>query len=76
MIRAGPSPQPLSRRERGFRLLNFIAEMPEPDRTLCKRIHAIIRTSAPALSPRLWYGMPAYASDGDVVCFFQCAQKF
>src|SRR6267143_1371979 len=51
-----------------------IAEMPEPDRTLGKRLHAIIKASAPALSPRLWYGMPAYAKDdkdGKVVCFFQ-----
>src|SRR2546426_9740706 len=52
------------------------AEMREPDRTMAKRLHAIIKESAPALSPRLWYGMPAYAKDGKVVCFFQAAQKF
>jgi len=60
-------------------VLAKIAEMPESDRTLGKRLHAIIKESAPALSPRLWYGMPAYATagkDGKVVCFFQAAQKF
>ena len=57
-------------------VLAKIAEMPEPDRTVGERIHAIIKTNAPALSPRLWYGRPAYTSDGKVVCFFQCAQKF
>ncbi len=53
-----------------------IAAMPEPDRTMGKRLHAIIKASAPALSPRLWYGMPAYAKDGKIVCHFQPAQKF
>src|SRR4029453_2643380 len=53
-----------------------IAELPEPDRTMGERIHAIIKASAPILSPKLWYGMPAYAKDGKVVCFFQSAQKF
>ena len=57
-------------------LLAKIAEMPKPDRALAERLHAIIRASAPALSPRTWYGMPAYAKDGKVVCFFQSAQKF
>jgi len=57
-------------------VLAKIAEMPEPDRTMAKRLHAIIKASAPALSPRLWYGMPAYAKDDKVVCFFQTAQKF
>src|SRR5947199_2664456 len=57
-------------------VLAKIAEMPEPDRTMAKRLHTIIKESAPALSPRLWYGMPAYAKDGKVVCFFQTAQKF
>ncbi|MEW6059971.1 MAG: DUF1801 domain-containing protein [Actinomycetota bacterium] len=57
-------------------VLAKIAEMPEPDRALGERLHAIIEASAPALSPRLWYGMPAYAKDGNVVCFFQSAQKF
>jgi uncharacterized protein YdhG (YjbR/CyaY superfamily) len=53
-----------------------IAEMPGPDRAMAKRLHALIKASAPALSPKLWYGMPAYAKDGKVVCFFQSAQKF
>jgi uncharacterized protein YdhG (YjbR/CyaY superfamily) len=57
-------------------VLAKIAEMPEPDRTMGQRIHAIIKASAPALSPRLWYGMPAYARDDKVVCFFQSAKKF
>jgi hypothetical protein len=57
-------------------VLATIAEMPKPDRVLGERLHAIITASAPALSPRLWYGMPAYARDGKVVCFFQSAQKF
>ena len=57
-------------------VLAKIAEMPEPDRALAERLHALIKASAPALSPRTWYGMPAYARDGDVVCFFQSAQKF
>ena len=57
-------------------VLAKIAEMSEPDRAIGKRLHAIIKASAPALSPRLWYGMPAYAKDGKVVCFFQDAQKF
>jgi uncharacterized protein YdhG (YjbR/CyaY superfamily) len=53
-----------------------IAEMPETDRAMAERLHAIVKASAPALSPRTWYGMPAYAKDGKVVCFFQSAQKF
>ena len=53
-----------------------IAAMPEQDRTMAERIHAIITASAPALAPKTWYGMPAYAKDGKVVCFFKCAQKF
>jgi uncharacterized protein YdhG (YjbR/CyaY superfamily) len=53
-----------------------IAEMPEPDRAMAERLHAVITAAAPALSPRTWYGMPAYAKDGNVVCFFQSAQKF
>jgi uncharacterized protein YdhG (YjbR/CyaY superfamily) len=57
-------------------VLAKIAEMPEPDRALATRLHAIITASAPALSPKTWYGMPAYARDGKVVCFFQSAQKF
>jgi len=57
-------------------VLAKIAEMPEPDRAMAKRLHAIIKASAPALSPKTWYGMPAYARDGKIVCFFQSAQKF
>ena len=57
-------------------VLAKIAEMPEPDRAIAERLHAIIKASAPALSPRTWYGMLAYAKDGNVVCFFQSAQKF
>jgi uncharacterized protein YdhG (YjbR/CyaY superfamily) len=57
-------------------LLAKIAEMPEPDRAMAKRLHAIVKASAPALSPKTWYGMPAYAKDGKVVCFFQSAHRF
>ena len=57
-------------------LLAKIAEMQEPDRSMAERLHAIIKANAPDLSPKTWYGMPAYAKDGKVVCFFQSAQKF
>jgi uncharacterized protein YdhG (YjbR/CyaY superfamily) len=57
-------------------LLAKIAEMQEPDRAMATRLHAIIQASAPGLSPKTWYGMPAYAKDGKVVCFFQSGQKF
>ena len=57
-------------------VLAKIAEMPEPDRGLAERIHSIVTANAPTLSPRTWYGMPAYAKDGKIVCFFQSAQKF
>ena len=57
-------------------VLAKIAEMPEPDRAMAERLHSIIKASAPDLSPRTWYGMPAYARDGKVVCFFQGSQKF
>src|SRR3989442_904661 len=57
-------------------VLAKIAEMPKPDRAMAERLHAIITASAPALSPRTWYGMPAYAKDDKVVCFFQSAHKF
>jgi uncharacterized protein YdhG (YjbR/CyaY superfamily) len=57
-------------------VLAKIAELPEPDRALAQRLHAIITASAPALSPKTWYGMPAYAKDGKIVCFFQAAEKF
>jgi uncharacterized protein YdhG (YjbR/CyaY superfamily) len=57
-------------------VLAKIAEMPDRDRAMAKRLHAVIKASAPALSPTTWYGMPAYAKDGKVICFFQAAQKF
>ena len=57
-------------------VLAKIAEMKEPDRALAERLHAIVKASAPTLSPKLWYGMPAYARDDKVVCFFQSAEKF
>jgi uncharacterized protein YdhG (YjbR/CyaY superfamily) len=57
-------------------VLAKIAEMQGPDRAMAKRLHAIIQASAPGLSPKTWYGMPAYTKDGKVVCFFQSAQKF
>jgi uncharacterized protein YdhG (YjbR/CyaY superfamily) len=57
-------------------VLAKIAEMSEPDRSMARRLHEIIKASAPDLAPKTWYGMPAYAKDGKVVCFFQCAQKF
>ena len=57
-------------------VLAKIAEMPEADRIMAERIHAIVKDSAPELSPKTWYGMPAYARDGKVICFFQSADKF
>jgi uncharacterized protein YdhG (YjbR/CyaY superfamily) len=57
-------------------VLAKIAEMPEPDRTIAERLHAIIKASPPGLTPKTWYGMPAYARDGKVVCFFKPAEKF
>jgi uncharacterized protein YdhG (YjbR/CyaY superfamily) len=57
-------------------VLAKIAEMPEADRAMAERLHAIIKASAPDLSPKTWYGMPAYAKDGNVICFFQSSQKF
>jgi uncharacterized protein YdhG (YjbR/CyaY superfamily) len=57
-------------------VLAKLAELPEPDRAMGERLHAIIKANAPTLSPKLWYGMPAYDKDGKVVCFFQSAQKF
>ena len=57
-------------------LLAAIAAMPGPDRTMAKKLHEIVKASAPALSPKTWYGMPAYAKDDKVVCFFQSAAKF
>jgi uncharacterized protein YdhG (YjbR/CyaY superfamily) len=64
-------------REAGERdVLAKIAEMPEADRVMAERLHAVVTASAPALSPKTWYGMPAYAKDGKIVCFFQSAHKF
>jgi uncharacterized protein YdhG (YjbR/CyaY superfamily) len=57
-------------------VLEKIAAMPQPDRAMAERLHAIVKANAPALSPKTWYGMPAYAKDGNVVCFFQSGQKF
>ncbi|OFW66445.1 MAG: hypothetical protein A2Z12_05305 [Actinobacteria bacterium RBG_16_68_21] len=57
-------------------VLAKIAEMPQPDRAMAERIHAIVKASAPVLSPKTWYGMPAYAKDGTVICFYQSAHKF
>jgi uncharacterized protein YdhG (YjbR/CyaY superfamily) len=57
-------------------VLAKIAALPQPDRAMAERLHALVKANAPALSPRTWYGMPAYAKGGDVVCFFQSAQKF
>jgi len=71
------TPQPQAAKADGESdLLAKIAEMPEADRVMAERLHAIITANAPALSPRTWYGMPAYAKDRNVVCFFQPAQKF
>jgi uncharacterized protein YdhG (YjbR/CyaY superfamily) len=75
--KAAPRPGPGADEADGeSAVLAKLAEMPGPDRALGERLHAIIKASAPALSPRLYYGMPAYAKDGKVVCFFQSAQKF
>jgi uncharacterized protein YdhG (YjbR/CyaY superfamily) len=57
-------------------VLAKIAEMAQPDRAMAERLHAVVKASAPQLAPKTWYGMPAYAKDGKVVCFFQSAQKF
>src|SRR5262249_54481829 len=75
--KAAARPGPRADKEGGeSAVLAKIAAMPGPDRVLGERLHAIIKASAPALSPRLWYGMPAYAKGGKVVCFFQSAEKF
>jgi uncharacterized protein YdhG (YjbR/CyaY superfamily) len=67
----------VSKEEAETAALNAIAAMPEPDRSMAKRIHAIIKENAPTLSPKTWYGMPAYANDdGKIICFFQTGQKF
>ncbi|MFI6485793.1 iron chaperone [Nonomuraea sp. NPDC050663] len=73
---AGRRTSGTAKRDAEQEVLEKIAEMPEPDRGLAERIHAIVKTAAPHLAPRLWYGQPAYAKDGKVVCFFQGASKF
>ena len=70
------SSKPMDKADSESEVLAMIAAMPGPDRAIGERLHAIIKESAPALSPRTWYGMPAYAKDGKVVCFFQSAHKF
>jgi len=75
--KAAPRPRPPAAKADGeSAVLAALAKMPEPDRALGERLHALIKASAPALSPRLWYGMPAYARNGKVVCFFQSGQRF
>ena len=71
--RRGPRP---SQADQEADVLAKIAEMPEKDREIASRLHALIKANAPELSPRTWYGMPAYAKDGNIVCFFQTSQKF
>ena len=71
-----PDPQHPDTADGESAVLAMIAAMPEPDRVIAGRLHEIIKASAPVLSPRLWYGMPAYARDGRVVCFFQSMEKF
>ena len=76
-LKAAARRSPRAAKEDGeSEVLAKIAEMAEPDRVMAERLHAIIKVAGPALSPRLWYGMPAYAKDGNVVCFFQDARKF
>ena len=76
-LKAEASRGPRANKADGERdVLAKIAEMPEADRTIAQRLHAIVKASAPGLSPRTWYGMPAYARDGKVVCFFQTAARF
>ena len=76
-LKAASRRRPGSDRADGEReVLAKLAEMPEPDRAMGERLHAIITAAAPSLSPRTWYGMPAYAKDGKVICFFQAASKF
>ncbi|HET6497939.1 MAG TPA: DUF1801 domain-containing protein [Coriobacteriia bacterium] len=75
--RAKPARKPASQKTDGLAEVRAnIAEMPEPDRMMAERFHAIIERTAPSLTPRMWYGMPAYAKDGKVLCFFQSASKF
>ena len=71
-----PARKPRKKADPEAEVLADIAAMPEPDRAIAERIHAIVKANVPDLAPRLWYGMPAYARDGKVVCFFQSASKF
>jgi len=76
-LKAAARPGPRAGRADGeSAVLAKIAALPQPDRAMAERLHAIVKANAPALSPKTWYGMPAYAKDGNVVCFFQNAQKF
>jgi uncharacterized protein YdhG (YjbR/CyaY superfamily) len=76
-LKAAARPTPRAGKADGeSEVLAKIAEMPVRDRSIAERLHALVKASAPALSSRTWYGMPAYAKDGDVICFFQSAQKF
>jgi uncharacterized protein YdhG (YjbR/CyaY superfamily) len=76
-LKAAARRGPLSQKADGESdVLAKIAEIPQPDRVVAERIHALVKARAPALSPRTWYGMPAYAKDGNVVCFFQSAHRF
>lgn len=75
-LKAESDPGKRSKKDAEVGVLAKIADMPEPDRQMALRLHEIIRANAPALSPKTWYGMPAYARDGKVVCFFQGAARF
>jgi uncharacterized protein YdhG (YjbR/CyaY superfamily) len=75
-LEAESEPGKRSKKDTEAEVLAKIADMPEPDRQMALRLHEIIRANAPALSPKTWYGMPAYAGDGKVVCFFQGAARF
>jgi uncharacterized protein YdhG (YjbR/CyaY superfamily) len=75
-LKAAKGRGPAGEADQESELLAKIAEMQGPDREMAERVHAVITASVPKLAPRLWYGMPAYAKDGKVVCFFQPAQKF
>ncbi len=76
MKAAGRRGQSAKKEDGESAVLEKLAALPQPDRAIGERLHAIIKASAPALSPKTWYGMPAYARDGNVVCFFQSGQKF
>ncbi|MHA6757883.1 iron chaperone [Streptacidiphilus sp. PAMC 29251] len=75
-VNAGHRSRRVAKADTENEVLAKIAEMPEADRVLAERIHAIVRAAAPDLMPKLWYGMPAYARDGKIICHFQSAQKF